>query len=77
LAKVSPFILSIEKFGIHVGLFFVRKYGHIKKVNVTIEQLRWKRMKMENDEKEHRHAFWRDGEEKRNVDVVVAVSANR
>jgi len=73
LAKISPFILSIEKFGIHVGLFFVQKYGHIKKVNVTIEQLRWKRMKMEDD-KEHGHAFWRDGEERRNVDVIVGVS---
>ena len=44
---------------------------------MTIEQLRWKRMEMENDEKEHGHAFWRDGEEKRSVDVVVAVSAIR
>ena len=26
------------------------------------------------DDKEHGHAFWRDGEERRNVDVIVGVS---
>ncbi|KAL9714546.1 hypothetical protein Ac2012v2_002860 [Leucoagaricus gongylophorus] len=80
LAKISPLVLSIEQFGIHLGLFFVWKYSHITKASVSIEQLRWKRMEVvdedeKNKKREHGYAFWRDGEEKRNVDVVVVDDA--
>lgn len=38
-----------------------------------MEQLRWARIEVPEGEglKEHGHAFWRDGEEKRTVKVVV------
>ncbi|XP_006458895.1 hypothetical protein AGABI2DRAFT_65743 [Agaricus bisporus var. bisporus H97] len=86
IAKISPHILSPEKFALHLGTFIVSKYGHIEKADVRVEQLRWKRISVpgngngDGDEKEkeggekeygHEHAFWRDGEEKRIVNVVV------
>ncbi|EKM77907.1 hypothetical protein AGABI1DRAFT_42333 [Agaricus bisporus var. burnettii JB137-S8] len=81
IAKISPHILSPEKFALHLGTFIVSKYGHIEKADVRVEQLRWKRISVsgnengkegkEGGEVEHEHAFWRDGEEKRIVNVVV------
>jgi len=47
----------------------VSKYDHIHKAFVTIEQLRWRRIDVRGQE--HSHSFWRDGEEKREVDVAV------
>ncbi|KAJ3505868.1 hypothetical protein NMY22_g17431 [Coprinellus aureogranulatus] len=69
LAKTSPHILSPEKFALHIGTFFVSKYAHIHKVHVTVNQLRWSRITV--DGKEHRHSFYRDGEDKRVVKAVV------
>lgn len=69
LAKVSPHVLRAERFGLHLATHLVSKYAHIHKALVTIEQLRWERIVV--DSKPHDHAFLRDGEEKRVVDVQV------
>ena len=45
------------------------KYAHITKAVVRVETLRWARIGV--DGKEHPHAFWRDGQEKRTVGVEV------
>ena len=49
------------------------KYPHLDKAFIDVEQLRWARIEVPEGEglKEHGHAFWRDGEEKRTVKVVV------
>jgi len=48
---------------------------------VSIEQLRWSRIQVENEQKkeaeDHPHAFWRDGEEKRFVKVLVNATAGK
>ncbi|KAF5359654.1 hypothetical protein D9756_002890 [Leucocoprinus leucothites] len=80
LAKVSPHILSAERFALHLGTFFVSKYDHITKAHANIEQLRWARIEVPGEQKEveeHSHAFWRDGEEKRIVSVVVDATAGK
>jgi hypothetical protein len=74
LAKVSPHILSPERFAVHLGVFLVSKYSHIDKADVKVEQLKWKRILVpgeQKDEDEHSHAFWRDGEDKRIAKVIV------
>lgn len=69
LAKISPHILSAERFGLHLATHFVSKYAHIRKALVTIEQLRWSRITV--DGKPHGHSFLRDGDEKRVAKVEV------
>jgi len=69
LAKISPHILSAERFGLHLATHLVSKYAHIHRASVTIEQLRWARITV--DGKPHDHSFLRDGEEKRTVNVQV------
>lgn len=69
LAKISPHILSAERFGLHLATHLVSKYAHIHKAFVTIEQLRWARIMV--DGKPHNHSFLRDGDEKRIVKVIV------
>jgi len=69
LAKISPHILSAERFGLHLATHFVSKYAHIRKALVTIEQLRWSRITV--DGKPHGHSFVRDGDEKRVAKVEV------
>ena len=69
LAKISPHILSAERFGLHIATHLVSKYAHVHKALVTIEQLRWTRIVV--DEKPHDHSFLRDGDEKRFVNVEV------
>lgn len=69
LAKISPHILSAERFGLHLATHFVSKYAHIRKALVTIEQLRWSRVTV--DGKPHGHSFVRDGDEKRVAKVEV------
>ena len=71
LAKTSPYILLPELFAIHLGSHIVAKYAHIHKAFVTVEQLRWKRIGVNGQD--HTHSFWRDGEEKRTVNVEVRV----
>ena len=61
-----------ERFALHLGTYLVSKYAHIHKAFVTIEQLRWKRVDVRGQE--HSHAFWRDGDEKREVNVEVSGS---
>jgi len=81
LAKISPHILNPEKFAIHLGTFLVSKYAHIQKAFVTVEQLRWTRIQApgnaENQTVTHPHAFYRDGEDKRIVNVEVDASAGK
>lgn len=69
LAKISPHVLSAERFGLHLATYLVSKYAHVHKALVTIEQLGWTRIVV--DGKPHDHSFLRDGEEKRVVDVQV------
>jgi len=69
LAKISPHILSAERFGLHLATHLVSKYAHIHKASVAIEQLRWARIAV--DGKPHGHSFLRDGDEKRIVKVLV------
>ena len=69
LAKVSPHILSAERFGLHLATHLVSKYARIHKASVTIEQLRWARITV--DGKKHDHSFLRDGDEKRIVKIEV------
>lgn len=76
LAKISPHILNPEKFALHLGTFFVSKYSHVHKAFVTIEQLRWARIPVEAG-KEHPHAFYRDGDDKRVVKVEVDASKGK
>ncbi|KAF8193447.1 hypothetical protein BJ912DRAFT_1093032 [Pholiota molesta] len=79
LAKISPHILSAEKFALHLGTFFVSKYAHISKAFVTVEQLRWSRVQVagEGSSAEHSHAFYRDGDDKRIVKVEVDGTAGK
>ena len=76
LAKVSPHILNPEKFALHLATFFVSKYAHIHKAFVAIEQLRWARIPVDSG-KEHPHAFYRDGDDKRVVKVEVDASKGK
>ena len=69
LAKISPHILSAERFGLHLATHLVSKYAHIDKALVTIEQLRWSRITV--DGKLHDHSFLRDGDDRRIVKVEV------
>jgi urate oxidase len=52
-------------------------YAHITAAFVTVEQLRWARINTGTGSDAsasvgHKHAFWRDGTEKRVVEVEVA-----
>ncbi|KAF5344361.1 hypothetical protein D9758_013255 [Tetrapyrgos nigripes] len=85
LAKVSPHVLIPERFALHLGTHLVSKYAHIDKAYVEIEQLRWSRIPVSDGDgkdgkeqvKEHPHSFWRDGEEKRVVEVEVDASKGK
>lgn len=70
LAKTSPHVVHPERFALHLGTYLVSKYAHIHKAFVTIEQLKWKRIDVNGQE--HKHSFWRDGDEKRVVHVEVS-----
>ena len=73
LAKTSPHILNAERFAMHLGTFLVSKYAHISKAFITVEQLRWARIKVgdEASPEGHPHSFVRDGDDKRIVKVEV------
>ncbi|KAF9526336.1 uricase [Crepidotus variabilis] len=79
LAKISPHILSAERFALHLGTFFVSKYSHISKAFITIEQLRWSRIHVseEKSPKGHAHSFFRNGDDKRLAKVEVDGSAGK
>ena len=76
LAKISPHILNPERFALHLATFLVSKYAHISKAFVTIEQLRWTRIRIKGDkpfdDNGHPHSFHRDGNDKRVVKVEVS-----
>ena len=78
LAKFSPHILNPERFALHLATFLVSKYAHISKAIVTIEQLRWTRIRIPGDKPSgnddgHPHSFLRDGNDKRVVKVEVRI----
>jgi urate oxidase len=81
LAKVSPHVLDPARFGLHLGVHLLSRYAHFTAAFVTVEQLRWARIGTGTGSdggaggielSEHKHAFWRDGTEKRFVEVEVA-----
>lgn len=76
LAKISPHILNPERFALHLATFLVSKYAHISKAFVTIEQLRWTRIRITGDksfdDNGHSHSFHRDGDDKRVIKVEVS-----
>lgn len=75
LAKISPHILNPERFALHLATFLVSKYAHISKAFVTVEQLRWTRIRITGEnpsvDTDHPHSFLRDGNDKRLVKVEV------
>ncbi|KAN0092580.1 hypothetical protein V8E55_003364 [Tylopilus felleus] len=71
LAKVSDHILVPEHFALHLGTHVLAKYAHLQKAFITIEQLRWSRITVSGQEKPHTHAFYRDGDDKRVVQVSL------
>ncbi|KAI1787500.1 uricase [Ganoderma leucocontextum] len=81
IAKTSPHVLVPERFALHVGTHLVSKYAHLKKAFITVEQLRWQRVPISQGPgqtpKDHSHAFYRDGDEKRTVEVEVDASAGK
>jgi urate oxidase len=83
LAKVSPHVLYPARFGLHIAVHLLSRYAHLTTTFVTVEQLRWARIGTGagsdsdaggrgNKSEGHKHAFWRDGTEKRFVEVEVA-----
>ncbi|KAF8442122.1 uricase [Boletus edulis BED1] len=71
LAKVSDYILVPEHFALHLGTHVLSKYAHLRKASITIEQLRWTRITVSGQDKPHAHAFHRDGDDKRVIQVVL------
>lgn len=83
LAKVSPHVLYPARFALHIAVHLLSRYAHLTTTSVTVEQLRWARIGTGdrsdsdaggggNKSEGHKHAFWRDGTEKRFVEVEVA-----
>jgi len=77
---VSPHVLDPARFGLHLAAHLLARYGHLSAAFVTVEQLRWARIGAagagEAAAEGHKHAFWRDGTEKRFVEVEVARNAD-
>jgi urate oxidase len=72
-------VLDPARFGLHIAVHLLARYAHFSAAFVTVEQLRWARIGTGADSDVdagagagHKHAFWRDGTEKRFVDVEVA-----
>jgi urate oxidase len=80
LAKVSPHVLDPARFGLHLAAHLLAQYGHLSAAFVTVEQLRWARIGAAGAggavAEGHKHAFWRDGAEKRFVEVEVVRKAD-
>ncbi len=58
-----------ELFACTLGTHFLDTYNHISTANVSIRVHRWTRLNVNGSP--HPHSFLRDGEETRNVEVVV------
>ena len=77
MAKVSPHVLDPARFALHLAVHLLARYAHLGAAFVTVEQLRWARIGAAASGADeaaagHKHAFWRDGAEKRFVEVEVA-----
>jgi urate oxidase len=77
LAKISPHILSPERFALHLGAYIVSRYAHIDRAFVTLEKLRWSRIALSANDHPHPHSFVRDGNDKQTVEVEVDASAGK
>jgi urate oxidase len=77
MAKVSPHVLDPARFALHLAVHLLARYVHLTATFVTVEQLRWARIgASEAAPGGHKHAFWRDGAEKRFVEVKVTRKGN-
>jgi urate oxidase len=81
LAKVSPHVLDPARFALHLAVHLLARYAHLGATFVTVEQLRWARIGAavgggEPAPAGHKHAFWRDGAEKRFVEAEVTRKDN-
>jgi urate oxidase len=77
LAKVSPYVLDPARFALHLAVHLLARYVHLTTTFVTVEQLRWARIGAgDAGAGGHKHAFWRDGAEKRFVEVEVTRKEN-
>jgi urate oxidase len=57
---------------LHLAAHLLARYGHLTGAFVTVEQLRWERIGTTAAAVAgHPHAFWRDGAEKRFVEVEL------
>lgn len=74
-------MLNPARFGLHLAVHLLSRYAHLTATFVTVEQLRWARIGSGSGSNVnaggsepvgHKHAFWRDGTEKRFVVVEVA-----
>jgi len=65
-------VLDPARFALHLGAHLLGRYAHTSAAFVTVEQLRWARIGAGSGEAGQKHAFWRDGAEKRFVEVEVA-----
>ncbi|KAG2147733.1 uncharacterized protein EDB93DRAFT_401262 [Suillus bovinus] len=77
LAKISPHILSPERFALHLGTHIVSKYAHIHRAFITVEKLRWSRIALSANDHPHPHSFVRDGNDRQTVEVEVDASAGK
>ncbi|KAG1851507.1 hypothetical protein C8R48DRAFT_725765 [Suillus tomentosus] len=77
LAKISPHILSPERFALHLGTHIVSRYAHIHRAFVTLEKLRWSRIALGANDHPHPHSFIRDGNDRQTVEVEVDASAGK
>ncbi|KAG2048380.1 uricase [Suillus hirtellus] len=77
LAKISPHILSPERFALHLGTHIVSRYAHIHRAFITLEKLRWSRIALGANENPHPHSFIRDGNDRQTVEVEVDASAGK
>jgi urate oxidase len=75
-------VLYPARFGLHIAVHLLSRYAHLTTTFVTVEQLRWARIGTGassdadaggggNKSEGHKHSFWRDGTERRFVEVEV------
>jgi urate oxidase len=80
-------VLYPARFGLHIAVHLLSRYAHLTTTYVTVEQLRWARIGTDarsdadgggggDNSEGHKHAFWRDGTERRFVEVELARKSN-
>jgi len=77
LAKVSLHVLGPARFAPYLAVHLRPRYAHPNPAFMTLEQLRWARIEAAVSGRDEaaagrKHAFWRDGAEKRCVEIEVA-----